>query len=348
MIPKKRLILCGFGNVGRAFARLLSEKRPLLVERYGFEPRLAAVVDIGGAAVDARGGLDGARLAAFAEAGDPVEAFPGAGRPGLTGIQAIGSVAAEVLVEATPTHLTDGEPARSHFLAAFAGGLDVVTANKAPMVLDYPGIREAARRAGRRLFMSAAAAAALPTLDVGLVSTAGARIEAIEGILNGTTNYILTRMTRSGCPYGQALAEAQEMGIAETDPTLDVEGLDTRNKILLIASRLTGGAFTPEAVETRGITTVTPEDIRTAAKSGRVIKLVGACRSVDGGYRLTVGPEALEPGHPLAAVDGSEKGISYLTDTMGRITVTGGRSSPVGAAAALLKDLVHAAGAVDL
>lgn len=339
----KRLIICGFGNVGRAFARIVAEKHDWVAERYGVDIRITAVVDIGGAAVDETRGIPGDRIADHVEGGGTVETFASIGNPGWSSADVITSVAADILIEATPTRLDTGEPAKTHMEAAFSRGLDVVTANKAPVVLFYREMQAAARRSGCGLYISAATAAALPTLDVGTVSLAGARIESIEGILNGTTNYILTRMTEAECPYDTALAEAQKLGIAETDPTLDVEGLDTRNKILLIANRLMGTAFDPESVGTQGITGVTPEAVRAATAEGKVIKLIGSCRRQGDALTLSVGPEAIAPSHPLSTVNGSEKGISYLTDTMGRITVTGGHSSPRGAAAALLKDVINAA-----
>ena len=189
--------------------------------------------------------------------------------------------------------------------------------------------------------ISAATAAALPTLDVGLICLAGANVLAVEGILNGTTNYILTRMHLEKCSYETALKAAQEMGIAETDPTLDVEGLDTRNKIVVIANRIFDKNFGLNDVAVEGITRVTPADIDKSLETGNVIKLVGSAERNEGGVTISVGPKVLEAEHPLAAVSYAEKSISYLTDTMGRVTVTGGKSSPVGAAAALLKDLIH-------
>ena len=336
-----RIIVCGFGNVGRAFVQLIAGKQQDLQKRYGLCPRIQAVVDIGGAAVAAADGLPPDRLAETAEGKTPIESMADFGRPGVGAVDVLGTIAADVWVETTPTNLVDGEPARTHLAGALARGLEVITANKGPLVLDYRDLLERARSAGRGIAMSAAAAAALPTLDVGRICTAGARIEAIEGILNGTTNYILTRMGREGCDYATALKAAQELGIAETDPTLDVAGFDTRNKIVLIANQLLDAGLSLDDVETEGITGVDREAIARAQAAGRVLKLIGSARRKEDRLQVRVAPEALEPAHPLAGVDFSEKGISFDTDTMGRITVTGGRSSPTGAAAALLKDLIH-------
>jgi homoserine dehydrogenase len=340
-LTTKRIILCGMGTVGKAFARLLDERREQITRKYGLDIEMAAAVDVGGAAVADQGALPLGDLLVHVDAGGTVETFASHGRPGLSGVAAISRIPAEVMVETTPTNLVDGEPARGHIFAALNNGLDVVSANKGPLVLFHREILNLAKEKGCRIFMSAATAAALPTLDVGLICLAGANVLAIEGVLNGTTNYILTRMHLEKCSYETALKAAQEMGIAETDPTLDVEGLDTRNKIVVIANRIFDKHFTIDDVAVEGITRVSPADIDRAMEAGRVIKLVGTAERNGGGVTVSVGPKILEAAHPLAAVNYAEKSISYLTDTMGRVTVTGGKSSPTGAAAALLKDLIH-------
>ena len=273
--------------------------------------------------------------------GGAIEKFTPYGQPGLSAVEAVSRFNADVLVETTPTNLVDGEPARSHIRAALSKGLDVVSANKGPLVLYHRELLAMAKEKGCRIFMSAATAAALPTLDVGLICLAGTDILAVEGILNGTTNYILTRMHQENCSYDTALKAAQQMGIAETDPTLDVEGFDTRNKLIIIANQIYGQHLDRNDVATEGIAGITPADIDMAGKADKVIKLIGsAARNADG-LTISVEPKALGMDHPLASVNYAEKGISYLTDTMGRVTVTGGKSSPMGAAAALLKDLIH-------
>ncbi|MDI6726280.1 MAG: homoserine dehydrogenase [Smithellaceae bacterium] len=338
---KKRLILCGFGKVAKAFATLINERNQQLGDKYGLTFELAAVVDIGGAAISKQAPLQVAELLSHVEAGGMVETLPGYGVPGISGAEAIATLEADVVLETTPTNLKDGQPGWNHALAALGRGLDIVFANKGPLVLHYREIRELARAKGARIMMSAATAAALPTLDVGLICLAGSRITAVEGILNGTTNYILTKMHKDKSTYETALREAQKLGIAETDPGLDVEGWDTRNKLYLIGSRIFGKDIALQDIQVTGIKGILPEVMANASAQGQVIKLLGSACLENGMLTLKVEPRALEMDHPLASVNYSEKAICYETDTMGRVMVMGGKSSPVGAAAAMVKDLIH-------
>lgn len=335
-----RILVCGVGRIGRTFLDLLVQKEGLLRQRYGLTLAVTAAVDLGGAAV-AESGLPLPALLAHLGGGGRVETLPGWGRPGATGPELLAAGLGEVLVETTPTNIVDGEPGLTHLRTALANGLHVVTAAKGPLVLRYGELTALARGQGRRILMSAATAAALPTLDVGLLCLAGAEVLEAQGILNGTTNYILTRMGEDGCPYAEALAEAQRMGVAEPDPSLDVEGRDTANKILLIANQVFGADLGLADIPVRGITGVVPEDLRRAAAAGQVLKLLGVVERTAAGVRAHVAPTALPADHPLAGVRGTEKAVSFLTDTMDRVTVSGGRSNPLGAAAALLKDLLR-------
>jgi homoserine dehydrogenase len=267
--------------------------------------------------------------------------MPGFGKKGLSGKEVLSSVPGEVLVETTPTNIKDGEPGMTHLRTALGSGKHVVTAAKGPLVLRYRELKDLADKGKVRLMISAATAAALPTLDVGLSCLAGTEVLNAEGILNGTTNYILTRMHEEGTPYKDAVAEAQKMGVAEPDPSLDVEGRDTANKILLIANEVLQAGLSLKDIPVEGITRVTPEDIQRAKKEGKIIKLIGKAEKKDGKVAASVAPMALPLDHPLASVRGTEKAISYLTDTMDRVTVSGGKSNPVGAAAALLKDVIR-------
>ena len=220
--------------------------------------------------------------------------------------------------------------------------MDVVSANKGPFIRAYRELTGLAREKNLSLKISAAAAAALPTIDVAETCLAGAEILGVEGVLNGTTNFILTRMRTNGQSYEEALAEAQALGIAETDPTLDVEGFDTANKLALITNVCMGADLTPEDVERTGIAGMSLEDVQRASAAGKIMRLVGVSKRDEAGrVSARVAPELLSPDHPLAGVEGAEKGITYTSDTMDRVTVVGGKSDPRGAAAALLKDLIN-------
>ncbi len=335
-----RIVLCGLGKVGQAFIGLIIQKDQDLKTRYGLDLKVVAAVDIGGAAVKANG-LPLEDLLAHLRNGGQVEEMNAWGRKGLSGREALTTVPSDLLVECTPTNIKDGEPGLTHLRAALSQGRHVVTAAKGPLVLRYEKLKSLADRSKAKLMISAATAAALPTLDVGLICLAGTEVLAAEGILNGTTNYILTRMHEDGCPYAEALAEAQRMGVAEPDPSLDVEGRDTANKILLIANEVLQGRLSLKDISVEGITQVTPLDVERAKREKKVIKLIGKAEKKEGKVQALVAPIRLPADHPLAAVRGTEKAISYLTDTMDRVTVSGGKSNPLGAAAAILKDIIR-------
>ncbi len=335
-----RIVICGLGRVGQAFIGLIMQKEKSLKERYGLNLKVVAAVDIGGGAVSQEGlPLEG--LLAHLKKGARVEDMANYGKKGYSGEEALSSSLADLLVETTPTNIIDGEPGLTHIRAALKHGQHVVTAAKGPLVIRYNELKELAAKSQVKLMISAATAAALPTLDVGLSCLAGTEVLAAEGILNGTTNYILTRMYEDGCPYAEALAEAQRMGVAEPDPSLDVEGRDTANKIFLVAKEIFNAGLSLKDVAVEGITRVTPEEIQQAKKDGKVIKLIGKVERKEGKITASVAPLALSLDHPLASVRGTEKAISYLTDTMDRVTVSGGKSNPLGAAAAILKDIIR-------
>lgn len=336
-----RAIICGFGKVGRNFARLTESKRQTLIQRYNLDLQLVGVGELKGSVSSPRG-IDTLNLVDYFEAHGTIAYFPGAGKPDWTGIDLVREAEADVLVETTPTNIQTGEPALSHIRLALSRKMNVVSANKGPFIRSFRSLKSLANDHGVVLKLSAAAAAALPSLDVAQTCLAGTEIRSIEGILNGTTNFILSRMRMNNDSFEEALAEAQRLGIAETDPTLDIEGYDTANKLALIANVSMDADLMPENVDRRGIAGISAENVRQAAEEGKFMRLVGrAQRNASGNIHASVAPEALSSDHPLANVDGSEKGITYTTDTMDRVTVMGGKSDPMGAAAALLKDLIN-------
>ena len=332
------VILMGFGNVGKAFLKLVNEKRKLCQQRYGLDIRFHSIFDLGGALVYSS--LAGAGEILESLSLEPLLSENSHWRAGFSLLEALESVEPGVLVECTPSNIKSGEPGLTHIRQALQRAWHVATANKGPLVVDFRGLREMAEKHQVALKFSGATAAALPTLDVALYSLTGAEILQIEGILNGTTNFILTRM-REGIDYEEALREAQEKGIAEHDPSLDVEGWDTASKILLIANAALEENFSLNEVRVEGITSIPPRLLRQGKEKGWSLKLLGKAKKERGQFQLAVGLHILDGSHPLYGVDGANKGITFMTDTMDSITVTGGRSDPRGAGATLLKDIIN-------
>ena len=327
-MKKINIVLAGYGRVGQAFVRLIQEKKDFCINRYNLQIRIGVVLN-------SRGGL----------IPDPdkkgFEEFP-YWESGLGVREALESQEPGILVDCTPSNIQDGEPALGYTHHALDRGWHVVTANKGPLVVDFDRIRKKAEKNRVSLGMSGATAAALPTLDVALHSLAGSEIHRIEGILNGTTNYILTRMDE-GEDYTLALEEAQKKGIAEPDPSQDVGGWDTAAKVLIITNATFGHSFTLKDIHVEGITNIPLELREKARETGKAIKLIGRFVQNDKVPRLETKLSLIDPSHPLYGVDGAQKGITFFTDTMDSVTVTGGKSDPRGAAAALLKDIINLA-----
>jgi len=329
------LVLLGFGQVGRAFLRLFLEKRERLRERYDIELNLRAVLT-------SRGGLLTEGVLHDPALGEMKrEELPGSAywKPDLGLDDIWDKFEPGILVECLSGDLETGQPALGFIRSALARGWQVAASSKGPLAVDMKGLRAIARRSGVHFKFSAATGAALPAADVGLLSLAGSEVTALEGILNGTTNFILTRMGE-GVSYPQALDEAKLRGIAEPDPRWDVEGWDTAVKLLILANLVLDSDFKLSDVRRTGITELSAEEVSRAGRQGGKVKLLGRLETKSGRPSLAVAPFALEPGHPLFMVDGPEKGVTFTTDTMGSLTIIGGRSDPRGAAAALLKDML--------
>lgn len=341
MSQRVLLALIGLGHVGRAFLELLIAKREALRTRYGLEFVLTAAADTSGAALDARG-LDVSLLLARKRMGLGAGTYPEAGRPGKGALAVAREAVADILLEASLTNLKDGEPGLSCIRAALARGVSVVTANKGPLVHAYAELTALARAEGVGLAFSAAVCGALPTVNIGQRDLIACAIERVEGIFNSTTHYILTAMAE-GRDYAAALREAQEEGVAEADPTLDVEGWDAANKLVILANSVLGFPATLADVAVEGITHLTPDDLAHAQAEGEVVKLLGVAEKEGEGYRLWVRPTLLPREHPLAALRGWQMGIVYYTDIMGVQFAAVDERGPTPTAAAMLRDVVNLA-----
>ncbi len=328
-----RVIVVGYGVVARSFTEILTVRKRELLERYGIHPRVVAIVDRGGSAVNPKG-FDLGEVGRIKKERGTVAATPEYGSPGMSAVEVIDQVDAEVIVEATPTDLETGEPGMSYIEAALKAGRHVVTVNKGPLALALPALTEMAKYNGVFLRFSGTVGGGTPILDFGKRCLTSDRLLAIEGILNGTTNFMLTEMSRHGLTFEEALRLAGEKGYAEADPSLDVDGLDSAAKLVIMANWLTGKEVTLKDVAIKGIRDVEPKDLKDAAGRGCAIKLIGR---IDG--ELNVAPVEIKSDDPIC-VGGTLNAVRFHSEFAGEEIIIGKGAGGPETASAVLRDLL--------
>lgn len=333
-----RLALIGFGNVGQGLTQILEERGDELADRFGARFQIVAVSDLLKGSVYEPTGLSPAELLDVVKATGTLTGLTTAYHD-WNPAQVITDSNAEVIVEVSYTDLTTGEPALTYIKTAMERGKHVVTTNKGPIALHYPELAALARAHGVEIGAEGTVMSGTPTLRLGQELLTGAGIYRIQGILNGTTNYILTQM-EAGASYASALAEAQAQGYAEADPTGDVEGHDAAGKVVILANLLLGASLTMQDVVRQGITRLTPADINAAQAAGERWKLIGRVEKAEGQVQASVGPIRLPVTHPLASVGGVTNAITYSTVLLGDVTVVGPGAGRLQTGYALLSDLL--------
>jgi len=329
-----RIIIIGFGTVGKAFAKILRERRGALLRVFGVRPRIVAIVDRGGASVSPHG-LDLDKVFKAKLLGGSVSRDTDTGRLGATALDVIDDVEADVVVEASPTNLVDGEPGLSHIETALKRKCHVITANKGPLAHAFPALMELASYNRVLLRFSGAVGGGTPILDLGKKCLLGDQVLSITGILNGTTNYVLTRMAEAKTSMAAALKEAQEAGYAEADPTSDVEGLDSACKLVILANWVMGRQITLRDVNVCGISRIDLEAVERARDDDCVIKLIASINDKD----AVVKPQTIRRTNPLN-VGGVLNAVTYRTISAGEITIIGHGAGGVETASAILRDLI--------
>jgi homoserine dehydrogenase len=297
-----RVGLLGHGTVGAAFATLLEERADAVEAETGQRPELSGIL------TRSRGDFED-----ILERSDLI-------------VELMGGI----------------DPARDFVLRALERGRHVVTANKQLLSQHGEEIFDAARRGGVQLRFEGAVAGVVPAIRVMAESLAAAHIERVHGIVNGTTNYILTQMTATGATYEEALAEAQEMGYAEADPTEDVTGKDAAAKMAILARLAFNAAVHLDQVGYEGIERITPDDIGYAKDLGLSLKLVGSAQRIDGGVAVHVYPAFLYADHPLASVNGAFNAVTVESPAITEITLSGPGAGGMQTASAVLGDVVSA------
>lgn len=327
-----RLIIAGFGNVGAAFAKIVSENMDWLRHSYGLVPRVVAIIDSQGAITNPEG-IKHEELAA--RSNHPVSDHPVHGHKGASVLDVLKDVEADVFLEFTPTNLMTGQPGLGHIEAAMNKGLNVITTNKGPLAVAMPALLELARYRNVEFQFSGTVGGGTPILQLAKDCLAGNRILSVEGILNGTTNYILTRMHEAHVSLQDALAEAQRLGYAEADPKMDVEGFDTAAKLVILTNWAIGARLSLKDLTIQGISQVTADQINEAKHKGGEIKLVGSA----GAGKASVKPQTVQTKNPLCVSD-ALNAITFETEFAGKVTLVGYGSGGRETAAAALRDLV--------
>ncbi|MDP2766367.1 MAG: homoserine dehydrogenase [Candidatus Methanoperedens sp.] len=325
----KKISIIGFGAVGQGVARSILAKKEYL-HKQGIDLRVIGISDSKGSEINIKGIDLESALKRKKQKGTVAKGND-------TALDIIRNVEHDIVVEATPTNIENGEPGLSNMLAAFDAGRHVVTSNKGPLALHFTELKEAAEDNGLHFRYEATVGGAVPIFNLVHEALAGNTVIGIEGILNGTCNYILTRMAEERMPYELVLKEAQELGIAEADPTYDVEGIDSACKLVIIANSVFGQDATYHDVDATGITKITPEALELANKNNYVVKLV-----CEAGDKLTVAPRLVPKRHPLA-VGGTLNVASILTDLAGRITISGKGAGSIETASSFLSDILYIA-----
>jgi homoserine dehydrogenase len=324
-----RLALVGFGTVGQGVAEALAMKKGLLNDRFHADLQIVAAFDSRTYAYNAKG-LDPLQLVTRKMAGK------GLGKVRRKNVpEMLGELDYDVLIEMTPTNILDAEPGYTNISTALKAGKDVVTSNKGPLALKYRALDQLARKNDVELRFEATVGGATPIINLSRELLLAEKVESMKGILNGTCNFILSRMGEEGLPFEYALKEAQEMGYAETDPSYDVDGIDSASKLAILANAIMGLDVTYNDVLRTGIRRITQEAVDLAAEEKKVIRLIGEVNG--GGVEVT--PRMVPLGHPLA-ISGTLNVLHMHTDLAGSITVVGRGAGRMETASAIMSDLV--------
>jgi homoserine dehydrogenase len=319
------------GVVGQSFLRLLISNSKLLYKNYGIKPRVVACIDSKGIA-HSQTGLDLERVLnvkeKYGEVGKYSESI-------FNTDNYIENIDAEVLLELTPTNLTTAEPGLSHIISGLRTKKNVITVNKGPLALSFSSLVELSEYNNVMLRFSGTVGGGTPVLDFAKHCLKGDRITSFTGILNGTTNYILTKMA-NGLHFSEALQDAKEKGYAETNPILDIDGDDAAAKLVIMANWIMGYRVTLKDVDKTGITNINQEEIIKATREGKSLKLIATCDK----EQLFVKPIPICKDDPIC-VNGTLNAVTFQSEHSGAQTIIGKGAGGVETASSVLRDLIE-------
>ncbi|NOZ08765.1 MAG: homoserine dehydrogenase [FCB group bacterium] len=331
----QKITIIGFGTVGQGLCEILAGKKKELLEKYNYRYSIVAVCDPRFGTVYNAAGLDMERVIAELRADQKftTDRYP------WDALETIRNSNADVVCELAFTDLKTGEPAMSHCRTAFETGKHIVTSNKGPAALAYAEMKALAGQHNVDFRIEGTVMSGTPVLNLAEGPLAGCSISAVKGILNGTTNYMLSEMEQ-GLDYTAALEKAQSLGYAEADPTGDVEGYDARAKVTILANVVLGEKLSIDAVDCTGITALTAADIMAAKAENTRWKLIGSITRSKEGLTAYVRPERVPLTHPLAGIMGATNALTLTTDLLGDVTIVGAGAGKTETGFSILSDLL--------
>ena len=326
-----RIILCGFGVVGQSLVKLFESRSEDLYAKYGLKPRVVGVFDSKGSAVDSSG-LEFNKLIDVKKKFGTVKNYANK-KNSMSGIEMLKNIDADVLIETTASNYKDAEPGMTHIITAMKKRMHVISVNKGPLALAFPSLMELATYNQVMFKFSGTVGGGTPILDYAKNSLRGERITSFAGILNGTTNYILSNMT-TGMSFEEALKDAKNKGYVEADESLDLDGLDAAAKLVILANWVMGMKVTLPDINCTGIRKVTTEDTKKADKNNCSVKLIASCNK-----ELVVSPKEISNDDPLC-VNGTLNAIAFTSEHSGTQTIIGRGAGGMETASSILRDLL--------
>lgn len=338
---KYKLGLVGCGTVGQGLLEILDSKAAALKKGFGFEAKVVAITDKIKGTVTAAGGLDIKRVLALLSQGKTLADYkPGKKPVTADPLDVIASCGADIIAELTYTNIQTGEPAASYIRKALQTGKHVVTSNKGPAALYYRELKELAAKKKVQLRIEGTVMSGTPVFTLFESGFAGNQVKEIKGILNGTTNFILTKMELENMDYADALALAQKLGYAEADPTADVGGFDALAKVVILSNVILGGRIKPADVKPVGITGITKQMVLDAKQEGCRYKLIAHTKREGDKITAGVAPQKLPLSDPLSGVMGAQNALTFDMDLLGQVTIQGPGAGKMATGHAILQDIL--------
>ncbi len=328
-----KVLIVGFGVIGEGVARIIHEKHEKIKDQ-GIDIKVVGICEIDHA-IKNKEGINLEEVLKLKKEKGNLKSHPNVDLNSKTH-EYIRNLDADVLIDVTPTNIETGEPTLSNIKEGFKAKKHVITSSKGPLALKYSELIALAKKNNLDFRYEAAVGGCIPVMSLSRGYFKCNKIESIMGILNGTTNYILTRMSNENAPLSQVLKEAQQMGIAEKNASYDIDGVDTACKVVILANELFGIDVSYKDIEVEGISKITPEFLQLAKKKGFVVKLVGEITDNE----IEIAPKLIPQNHPLN-VGGVLNAITIKTDYTGDITLVGYGAGQLETSSAIVNDLIE-------